>query len=165
MSRYRQSLRDVFDAYGDDAEAGLQALANTDPPFWSEYVDAAAAKQYKADYRRHRATITASASREAVAEAAGQARLFIPPESEERIELRRVVILDGQEYDLARLSGHDGTAIAREVAYRDMKPAATVMARSRFVLRLCDHIDAETERLGRDVSFAEALGWGEGKAA
>jgi len=54
VSRFAKSLEDVFEAYGDDAEGGLAAFANTDPPAWSAYVDQAAVKQYRADHGAYR---------------------------------------------------------------------------------------------------------------
>jgi hypothetical protein len=165
MSRFRQSLQEVFDAYGDDAEAGLYALAQTDPPFWSAYVDAAASKQYKSDYRRHRDTRIVKAKKDAVAKAKGQVQLFDPGDTAEMVELRAVLVLEGTEYDLAKLAGHEGAAIVRRVAERDLKPALTSITRNRYMLRLSEHVVTETDRLGRAVTFAEALGWDERRAA
>lgn len=159
MSRYSQTLTEVFDAYGDDAGAALAAFANLDPEAWSLYVDSAAEKQYLSDYRNHRRSLTRSVEKEALAEYAGQAQLFDPGPSAERVELRRVLVLDGREYEVAALSGHEGAAIARKVAERDLAPSLTTVNRCRFTLRLADHVDAETERLGRPVTFGEVLGW------
>lgn len=159
MSRYRQSLVEVFDAYGPDARGGLDAWANTDPEAWSDYVDSAAEKQYHADRAGYRRSHLRSAAREALAENAGQARLFEVPSTEEQVEIRRTLVLDGVEYDVGSLAGHDGAAVARKVAERDLVPALTSVNRCRFTLKLADHVDEETERLGRPVSFAEVLGW------
>lgn len=159
MSRYSQTLQDIFEAYGDDAEMALEAYANIDPEGWSLYVDSAAEKQYVSDYRNHRRSLTRSVAKEALAEAAGQAQLFDPGPSAERVELRRIIVFEGQEFDLGTLAGHDGAAIARKVAERDLAPSLTLVNRCKFTLRLADHVDAETERLGRPVTFGEVLGW------
>lgn len=159
MSRYSQTLQEVFDAYGADAESALAAYANIDPEGWSLYADSAAEKQYLSDYRNHRRSLTRSVEKEALASVSGQARLFEVPPSTERVELRRILILDGEEHDLATLAGHEGSSIARKVAERDLAPSLTTLNRCRFILQVADHVDAETERIGRPVSFAEVLGW------
>jgi len=159
VSRYRRSLTEIFDAYGDAASDALAAWANIDSEAWSDYVDQAAEKQYRSDYGAHRRSMTRAVEKEALAAEAGQAQLFETSGSTVKVELRRTLVLDGVEYDVAELAGHDGAAIARKVAERDLAPSLTTLNRCKFTLQLADHVDAETERLGRPVTFAEVLGW------
>lgn len=148
----------VFDAYGEDAEAGLAALANTDPPFWHAYTEAAVVRQYRSDYAKHRRTLTLSVAKENLATDAGQARLFEVDESEVRVKIREVLTLDGREYPLLSLAGEDGAAVLRKVAQRDLGPARTTVARCRQMERLGDHLSVESSRLHREVTVAEVLG-------
>lgn len=159
MSRHSNALTDVFATYGDDATAALEAFANVDHEAWSAYVDAAAEKQYRADYGSWRRGLIKSTTAEAIAKATGQVRLFEPPESSPAIDFRARIVLDGEEHSLASLAGAPGAEVLREVAQRDIRPAATTVKRCRQMLALADHLEAETERIGRDVSVAEVLGW------
>jgi hypothetical protein len=159
MSRHSNALTDVFAAYGDDAEAALEAFANVDHEAWSAYVDRAVAKQYHADYASWRRGLVRSTTADAIASRSGQVRLFEPTESAPIIDFRARLVLDGDEYELASLRGHHGADVLRSAAQRDFGPAATTLKRCRQMLALADHIEAETGRLGRDVSVAEALGW------
>lgn len=152
-------LAEIFDAYGDDAKAGLAAWANLNPESWSAYVDAAAERQYRGDYAVWRRRLISTAQQERVAEDNGQARLFEPPEPGALTDFRQRVVLDGIEHDMADLEGADGAAVIRKVAERDLAPAVTTVSRCRSMLKLADHMDAETERLGRPVSAGEVLGW------
>lgn len=155
----RESLAEIFVTYGDDAEPALAAWANLDPEAWSTYVDVAAEFRYHLDYAKWRRAMVRSAKAEAVQKQTGQARLFEMPESEAKVELRSKLVLDGVEHDLAGLAGDKGADIIRLVAERDLSPALTTVNRCRTLLRLADHMDAEAERLGRDVSAGEVLGW------
>lgn len=159
MSRYSNTLQAIFDEYGDDATAALAAYANIDPEGWSAYCDSAAEKQYRVDRAAHRRSLIRSVEKDVIAAASGQARLFEVPAHEEQVELRSTFVYEGVEYDVGSLAGHDGAAIARKVAERDLAPSLTTVNRCRFTLRLADHVDAETERLGRPVTFGEVLGW------
>jgi hypothetical protein len=156
MSRTPSPLAAVFDAYGDDAEAGLAALANTDPAFWHAYVDEAAERRYRNDYSSHRRTLKVSMQKDATRSAAGQARLFEPGPGA-MVELREVLVYDGTEYHLADLEGEEGAAILRKVAERDLAPALTTVERSRSYLRLAEHLTTETHRLDRSVKVAEVI--------
>lgn len=158
MSRFSQSLEAVFEAYGDDAEAGLQAFGNTDPPAYAAYVDAAAAKQYRADHGTYRRSALLLATKDIAQQAAGQAHLFDPGPSTKRVDIRRILVLDGVEYDIATLSGTAGAEVVRRVAERDLAPATTTIERCRYMLQAAEHVAQESDRLGRDVSFGEVLG-------
>ena len=157
MSKHHSSLVEVFEQYGHDATAGLAALANTDPPFWSAYVDAAAEKQYRADHRSYQRSLLRMVRRDDLTTSAGQARLFEVPQSDEEVALRRELVLDGETYQLALLAGLDGAAVLRRVAQRDLAPATTTVKRCRILLQLADHIEAETERVGRDIAVGDVL--------
>lgn len=157
MTRMHSSLTAVFEAYGDDAQAGLAALANTDPPFWSAYTDSAAERQYRSDHARYRRSLLTLVDKDAIARVSGQPRLFDVPEGESLVQLRSVLVLDGVQYDIGGLAGATGASVLRGVAQRDLAPATTVVNRCRIMLRLADHIEAETSRLSRDVTVAEVL--------
>lgn len=149
----------IFEQYGDDAAAALQAFANVDNAGWSTYTDEAAEIRYRQDYAKWRRSITRSAKAEAVKADSGQVRLFEPPESQATIALRTRVVWDGEEHYLAMLRGRDGADVIRKVAQRDLAPAKTTVARCRNLLGLADHMEAETVRLGRPASAGEVLGW------
>lgn len=156
MARMHSSLIAVFEQYGDDAEAGLQALANTDHALWSAYTDSAAEAKYRSDFASWVRRQTVRMSKDDIAASNGQARLFTPPRSK-LVEARMMVRLDGKIYRVADLAGHEGAAILRRVAERDLKPSRTTVARCKVQLKLADHITAETDRLGRDVSVNEVV--------
>lgn len=164
-SRFPKSLVAVFDAYEDDAAAGLVALAtaglvalaNTDPPLWHSYVDAAAERQYRSDYARHRRSLIVLARKDDLSATRGQARLFEVDDSDALVRLREVLVLDGSQHRLAELAGADGAAVLRRVAERDLAPATTVVSRCRTMLKLADHLETESTRLRRDVSVGEVL--------
>lgn len=157
MTTPHSSLVEVFEAYGHDAEAGLAALGQTDPPFWSIYVDAAAEKQYRADHRRYQRSLLRMVQKDAVDIGRGQAKLFELPAGEAEVALRAELILDGETFALDHLAGLEGAAVLRRVAERDLAPATTTLNRCRMLLRIADHIEAETERTGRDVAVADVL--------
>lgn len=163
MSRHAASLVATFEAYGpDEADDALAAYAQTDPDAWSAYVDTAAARRWKADRRGWLKSQVAAVEREAIAAtAADQPRLFevAPVEGVAQLVLRERLVLDGEEFDLGRLSGLEGAKIVRKVAERDLTPALTTVVRSRQMLQLAEHVTTESERLGRDVTFGEVLGW------
>lgn len=158
MARVHSALADVFEHYGDDASAGLEALANTDNEFWSRYVDEAAESRYRLDYARWVRSHLVSVQHEVTAASKGQAQLFDMPRQAKAIELREVLQYDGRTYRLADLAGTEGAQVLLAVANRDDKPAKTVIIRNRVYRRLANHIVAETERTGRDVSAGEVLG-------
>lgn len=158
MSRYSNALSDVFAAYGADAESGLAAYANVDPEGWSDYVDSAAIKRYRDDYANYARSLVRLVEKERIASDAGQARLFEVAEGAQ-IKMRERIILDGVEHDLGALTARNGADVIRKVAARDLAPAVTTVERCRALLRLADHMEAESERLGRDVSAGEVLGW------
>jgi len=156
MARYSNALTAVFEAYGEDVAAALAAYANTDPEGWSAFVDAAAEKQYLADCRNWSRQLVGSVVKERLEQVTGQARLFELAASEARIEFRERLRLDGVEHEVATLKD---TSVIRKVADRDEAAARTTLVRSARLRRLADHIDAETERLGRPVTAGEVLGW------
>jgi hypothetical protein len=160
VSRYSKTLTEVFEAYRDEAQAALAAYANVDPEGWSEYVDRSAAKCYLADYAHWRNSQVRRVEADAIAAANGQARLF-EVEPGVAVDVRTVLVLGGVEYEVGSLVGATGAAILRAVAQRDLKPAVTTVKRCKNWFSLADHIVAESERLGRDVSVAEVLGWSE----
>lgn len=161
-SRYSKALAAIFDAYGDDVDAALVAFANTANEEWSTYSDNAVRKQYLADLASHVRSQTVDvdfANLNVRSEIAGEPRLFDPgPAMTQRVTLREFVVHAGHRYALADLSGLAGAQILRAVALRDRKPAKTALVRCQRDLALADHIEAETERLGRPVSAAEVLG-------
>ena len=157
MTKHHSSLVDVFEQYGHDADAGLAALANTDPPYWSAYVDSAAAKQYRADHRSYQRSLVRLIERDALEAASGQIRLFeVDPGVE--VEVRAQLVLDGETYRTDELAGGEGAAVLRRVAQRDLSPAVTTVRRCKTLLKLADHLEAETTRTGVDVSVGEVLG-------
>lgn len=156
MARYSNALTSVFEAYGEDAKSALEAYGNVDNEGWSCYVDAAAEKQYLADYRNWSRQLVGSVARERLERRSGQARLFELDETATQLDLRRRLRLDGEEFDLAALAD---TSTIRKVADRDESGARTTLVRSRVLRKLADHMDAESERLGRPVTAGEVLGW------
>lgn len=159
MSRYSNALSDVFAAHGADAESGLAAYANTDPQGWSSYIDDAAVMRYRSDQANWARSLVRSVERERITSATGQARLFEPGETDAHIKVRERLRLDGIDHDLGPLAGKEGVDVIRKVAERDLSPALTTVNRCRTLLRLADHMDAESERLGRPVTAGEVLGW------
>ena len=157
MSRNPSSLVSVFEAYGDDAAQALEAWANVDHEAWSAFTDGAAESLYLNRYKAWRRSLTTTVDKAFTKAKKGEARLFNVPESVESTVLRERLVYDGNEYELLGLAGHDGAALARKVAERDLAPSLTTVNRCRFMLELADHIDAETERLGRPVEFREVL--------
>lgn len=147
---------EVFDAYGDGPDA-LEAFANLHHQEWSEFVDSAALKQWKAEYATWRRGQVRSVERDLIAADRGSARLFDLPEGATRIDIRSRLIFAGIEHDTFDLAGRDGAAVLRLVAERDGAPARTVLVRSNLYVKLADHIESESKRLGRDVSVAEVL--------
>jgi hypothetical protein len=158
MSRYSNTLTELFEAYGNDATAALEAYGNVDNEGWSEYTDRAAEKQYRFDYGSWLRGQVRATEADSIAAVSGQARLF-EVEPGFAIDIRTTLILDGVEYDVGSLAGADGADVLRKVAARDLKPAKTTIVRCKGQLALADHIVAESERLGRDVCAAEVLGW------
>lgn len=146
----------IFEQYGDDAEAALQAFANISNAAWSEYVDESTERQYRLDYSAWRRSLARSARKERLADDSGQVRLFEPPESSAKVELRERLVLDGNEFELRTLTD---TGVIRKVAQRDLAPAVTTVERCKSYFALADHMDAETDRLGRPVTAGEVLGW------
>ena len=161
MGRFSRSLTEVFEAYGDDADSALEAWANVDPEAWSDYCDGAAVRRYTADYAAFVRTLTHSVDREALKAEAGEARLFEVTEASAEFRMRERIRLEGREYALASLSGAAGAEIIRAAALRDRKAALTTIQRSAAQMRLADHIEHESDRLGRDVTAGEVLGWTE----
>ena len=159
MARYSNTLTEVFEAYGHDATEALEAFANLDHESWSTYVDAAAEKQYLADYKNYVRSLTRSVDKEALKADAGQVRLFEPTDGAAEFRMRERLRLDGHEYDLASLAGISGAQIIREAAERDLKPALTTINRCKAQFQLAKHIEGESERLGREVAAGEVLGW------
>lgn len=159
MAWYSNALKDVFEAHGDDAETALSAFANTAPAEWSEFVDRAAEKEYLRCYKNWVGSHLKRAEKERLTADSGQARLFEPPEPALTVVFRERLFLDGREYDLASLKGYDGADVLARVADRDESPAVTTVQRCRNMRGLAEHMRAETERLGRDVSAGEVLGW------
>lgn len=151
------SLNDLFDAYREDARGALAAWANTDHDGWSAFVDGAAEEKYRNRYRRWLSGQVERFSADAIKAKRGEVRLFEPPESGVMIELRRTLILDGAEVSLLSLAGRAGAGALRQAMQRDLAPAKTTIARCRHGLALADHIEAESERIGRDVSVAEVI--------
>jgi hypothetical protein len=151
---------DIFDAYPVAAD-GLAAWANVDHDAWSAFVDSAAEKQYDTERASWVRSLTQSVRKDALKANNGQARLFEPPESATRVELRERIVWSGQEYLLADLAGRDGAAVLRKAMQRDLKPALTTVQRCRNGLALADHIEGESDRLGRDVSVSEVVSLGE----
>lgn len=147
---------EVFDAYPDATE-GLAAWANVDPEGYDAFVEGAAAKRYDAERAAWVRSMTQSVRKDALHAKSGQARLFEPPESATRVELRERIVWSGTEYVLADLAGKDGALVLRKAMTRDLKPALTTVQRCKNGLALAEHIEAESERLGRDVSVREVV--------
>lgn len=85
-------------------------------------------------------------------------------QAEKHIRERIVIQNDDgerQEYDQFSLAGAEGAKVLRAVAERDKRHAETTFERSHLQFKLADAIEAESVRLGRDVSVAEVLGLAE----
>lgn len=157
MARYSKALTEVFEACGDsDVDLALSTYANTAPDEWSEFVDRSAGKEYLRCYLNWVRSHVKEVERERLTEHAGQARLFELPPSPVVVEFRERLILDGREHELATLAD---PAVIRKVASRDLTPAVTTVERCKGYFALADHMEAESERLGRPVTAGEVLGW------
>lgn len=149
---------DIFEQYGlDEARAALDAWLNVDPEGFHKWSDLAEERQYRIEYRRWLGKQTVVAD---VTEIKGprQPRLFEPPAASKGVELRQTVIHEGTERHLLGLAGLEAARVLREVSTRDLTPALTAVNRAKLGLALADHIESETERLGRPVSVAEVVG-------
>jgi hypothetical protein len=150
---------EIFEAYEDPTD-GLAAWANVDPDGWSAFVDGSAEKCYLNDRAAWVRSLTQSVEKEALAARRGQPRLFEPVESAARVELRERIVWNGSEYLLADLAGKKGALVLRSAMTRDLKPAQTTIERCKNGLALADHIESESDRLGRDVSVSEVVAMG-----
>jgi hypothetical protein len=151
---------DIFEAYENAAE-GLAAWANIDPDGWSAFVDTAAERRYDTERAAWRRSLVRSVLAESVRSDHGQAKLFEPPESGARIEVREVIVAEGHEHPLFDLAGAEGARLIRVAMTRDLKPALTTIKRCKNGFALADHIEAESSRLGRDVAVREVIAMGE----
>lgn len=147
----------IFEAYGADARAGLDAWLNVDPDDLHRWSDQAEERQYRAEYRRWLGRQTVVADAAEIAEGPQQPRLFEPPKATRTVELRSTVIHEGESKPLGDLAGLEAVRVLRDVCRRDLTPALTAVNRAKFGLALADHIEAETERLGRAVTVAEVI--------
>lgn len=148
---------DLFAAYGDDVDGALGAWPNVDPTGYAAWSGQAERRQYRNEYRRWLSRQTITAARDTI-QNRGQVRLFEPPTAAKGIQLRSTMIHQGEQMPVLGLSGDEGARVLRQICQRDLTPALTAVARAKFGLALADHIEAETERLGRPVSVAEVIG-------
>lgn len=155
------TLYDLFEAYGDKPTEALAAWANVDPDAWSKFTDEASENRYHADFRRWLGRQVATVKADALKQASGQARLFEPPDSGTLVELREWLLIDGEQVRFIDLEGRAGASLIRKVMTRDLKPALTTVNRCKYGLALADHIETESDRLGRDVAVHEVVTLGE----
>lgn len=148
---------DLFAAYGDDVDAALDAWPNLDPEGYAAWEASLARRAYLNAYRAWVRTQTVELERDELRQRTGQTRLFTPEPAAD-LSLRKIVNVDGDLFALAALAGKRGADALRRIAERDSRPAATTLARARQLEKLAAHIEAESQRLGRDVTVAEALG-------
>lgn len=148
---------DIFAAYGDDVRAGLDAWLNVDAEDFHRWSALAEERQYRTEYRRWLGRQTMTADATAVTSPAAQPRLFEPPASTKKVEMRTALIHEGETKPLDQLAGLEAVRVLRDVCQRDLAPALTAVNRAKFGLALADHIEAETERLGRPVAVSEVM--------
>ena len=150
------NLSTIFEAYGEDPAAALEAFANLDPQAWSDYNDRAAERQYRAEYRAWVRSQKAQLLTESQ-----QVKLFGDSDVDRIVVRERLVTKrDGerQEHDTFALAGAEGAAILREVIERDSKGAKTTLARTTALRKLADELERRSKAEGRPVSVAEVLG-------
>lgn len=155
MSR-SEVLVELFDAYGNDAQAALEAMANVDPLTWSTFVEEAAARQYRSEYA---AWVRRQTKELSIANSAP--RLFSVDEVREVTLRERIVIRqDGErrEHALMALAGAHGAAIIRTACQRDERGARTTLGRTAALKKLAAELERRSEAEGRPVSVAEILG-------
>lgn len=155
MSKKAEVMAELFDAYGDDADGALAAMANVSPHVWSQYVDEAASKQYLTDYK---AWVRRQTSR--VDRTRSTNRLFQVDDTE-RITLRaRIAIqVEGKRKEFATLAlaGAHGAELLRLAADRDEAPARTTLIRCALYRRLATQVEKRSKSEGRDVSVGEVV--------
>jgi hypothetical protein len=147
---------DIFDNY-EEPRDGLEAWANVDPDGWSAFVEGAAERRYQNERAAWVRSQVQSVAFDMKKKAKGEVRLFELPESATTIDIRERLIVDGKEVILLKLAGKSGADVLRQAMDRDMKPALTTVRRCKTGFALADHIEAESERLRRDVSVAEVV--------
>lgn len=147
---------DIFEAYGDEPRAALDAWLNVDPEGFARWSDQAEERQYHAEFMRWVRGKTIKLER--VEQNPGQTRLFEPPATSRGVKVRAALIHGGEIMETEQLAGLEGARFIRAAMTRDLAPAKTTVARCAYGFALADHLEAETERLGRPVSVAEVVG-------
>lgn len=157
-------LDKIYDRLGGDLDGptAVQIAIDLDDEQYQEHMARAGERQLVTDLKnleRRRLRTVKSDIREA---AVGAVTLFDASEYETDAAtlVRERIRFDGRSVPVANLAGVRGAEIAMEVATRDLGQALTTVSRARFMQAVARHVIAETERLGRDVSFGEVLGWG-----
>lgn len=150
-------MTDLYSRYGDDATGALEALANVDNELWRSFLDAAAERQYLAQYGAWLRSQTVEVTKQAKRRRRDEPRLFEVKVDADKMALRRTVKAAGDQHSLMSLSGVEGASVLRDAARRDRPGALTTVARCDQYDKIADLIESETARLGRPVSVAEVL--------
>ena len=147
---------EIFEEYGDDAEAALAAFANVAPHEWAEFTESAVENHYRERYRAWKRSQTAE-----YVPASNQTQLF-DDKTMKALTARKTVVqtIDGErhEHEVMALAGEDGAEVLDYVAQRDERPAKTTLKRAKVYRELAKVVRERSIAEGRPVSVAEVLG-------
>ena len=153
MSTLAQDKAALFEAYGDDAEAAVQAMPNAFPNLWRWWSEHALLATYRRDVRtwRRRRKVVDARITEAPASLFGE-----PKRTTKRKLLRHTLETASGPVPIEALAGGAGAEVLRSIAERDRKPAITMLDRCSQYERLAAELEAAAER-GETLTVAEIL--------